>query len=98
MGVAPAHMFLFCSYHARAPMSSIFCSPGTKGISLWGDFTHMTDSCINREIFERVLGRPPSPAEIATVQAAFTGPSRGVAARLWCASTTAQTAPSDTAP
>ena len=37
----------------------------------WGDFTHMTDSCINREIFERVRGRPPSAAEIATVQDAF---------------------------
>lgn len=37
----------------------------------WGAFTHMTDSCINREIFERVRGRPPRPAEIDTIQADF---------------------------
>ena len=34
----------------------------------WREFTHMTDRCINREIFERVRGRPPSSAEIAAVQ------------------------------
>ena len=37
----------------------------------WGAFTHMTDSCINREIFERVRGRPPRPAEIDAIQVDF---------------------------
>ena len=37
----------------------------------WGDFTHMTDRCINAEIFQRIAGRPPSETEIEEIQTDF---------------------------
>jgi phosphoglycolate phosphatase-like HAD superfamily hydrolase len=37
----------------------------------WGGFSHMTDSCINREIFERIEGRPPRSSEIRVIQDDF---------------------------
>jgi phosphoglycolate phosphatase-like HAD superfamily hydrolase len=37
----------------------------------WGSFSHMTDSCINREIFERIEGRRPRSSEIRDIQDDF---------------------------
>ncbi len=55
-----------CFYAAHAAVL------GTDALNgKWGAFTHMTDCCINREIFERVRGRPPSQAEIDAIQVDF---------------------------
>lgn len=37
----------------------------------WGGFSHMTDKCINHEIFDRITGRPPEPAETEAIQTDF---------------------------
>lgn len=38
---------------------------------IWGNFSHMTDSSISREIFERIEGRPPQPSETRAIQDDF---------------------------
>lgn len=37
----------------------------------WGGFSHMTDSCISRELFERTKGRAPLASETQTIQYDF---------------------------
>lgn len=37
----------------------------------WHGFTHMTDSCINHELFRDLRGRPPTAAEIRRLQDRF---------------------------
>lgn len=47
-------------------------SLGTAAVDRhWGDFTHMTDRCINAEIFQRISGRPPREPEIEAIQQDF---------------------------